>query len=236
MTATCEICAKDFTIKPSYVKKGRGRFCSQVCYGIYRQGWAPDHKPRKPSSTPLQRVDLVCEHCGITYRAFPYEARDGRRFCSTTCKKQHAKVPCTCTTCGKAMRVSPSRLVMRVNVFCSQICRGEWTSTHQRGAAHPMWKGGLTPFSYSREFHQKRRSILERDQYCCQVCGRQRSRMTVHHIDEDPTNHDDNNLVTVCPTCHRGVIHGKGEVTFDSNRRAIFVADQSYCPSRYPER
>jgi 5-methylcytosine-specific restriction endonuclease McrA len=237
MTATCEICAKDFTIKPSYGKNGRGRFCSQVCYGIYRQGWAPDHKPRKPSGTPLQRVPLVCQYCQKEFLCFPYQAKAGRKYCSKTCKYADKKrVLCTCFICEQSMHVTPSRLTFSDHTFCSPACLNTWRSAAQRGPAHPMWKGGISPFTYSREFHQKRPLILARDNYLCQVCGQRRNHMSVHHIDENPENHDENNLVTVCPTCHRGVIHGKGEVTFDSNRRAIFVADGSYCTSRYPEK
>ena len=95
---------------------------------------------------------------------------------------------------------------------------------------------GITPFTYSREFHQKRPAILARDGHQCQVCGAKRSRMTVHHIDENPTNHEESNLVTVCPTCHRGVIHGTNEVTFDSERRPVWRNEEedAYCTARFP--
>jgi HNH endonuclease len=192
-------------------------------------------RPRRYTA-PLQRVSLICQYCHRDFLCFPYEANTGRKYCSKECKYQDKKrVSYTCDRCGEPMHVTPSRLTFSDHVFCSPECLNTWRSTTQRGEAHPMWKGGISPFTYSREFHQKRPLILARDNYLCQVCGQHRNHMSVHHIDENPENHDDNNLVTVCPTCHRGVIHGTNEVTFDSQRRAIWKADGSYCKERMPK-
>lgn len=71
MQATCEICGAPFTTWPSWIKLGRGRFCSQECYGKYREGWSPLQKPRKRSETPLQRVAKKCAWCGDEFLTFP---------------------------------------------------------------------------------------------------------------------------------------------------------------------
>ena len=44
--------------------------------------------------------------------------------------------------------------------------------------------------------------IKKRDRYKCFLCGAKRN-LHVHHIDEDPTNNDPSNLVTLCEACHR---------------------------------
>ncbi|HHT9133274.1 MAG TPA: HNH endonuclease signature motif containing protein [Candidatus Avalokitesvara rifleensis] len=31
----------------------------------------------------------------------------------------------------------------------------------------------------------------------------------VHHIDEDPSNNAEDNLIVLCPNCHQGRVHGK---------------------------
>ena len=268
IATTCATCAKVFEIPDSYARRGRGRFCSRLCFHQSRRGGRA--LPRTPAEklalkrayrathqddiqrynatrydtertlryrAPLRRVDLVCQRCGSIFHAFPFEASSGRRkYCSKACMYACTKVTATCTSCGSERQVSHSRRETPARFFCSLRCAGEWLSTHQRGAAHPMWKGGISPFTYAREFHQKRPRILARDNYRCQVCGQHRSRMTVHHIDENPENHDDNNLVTVCPHCHRGVIHGTNEVTFDSERRAIWKADGTFCKEKSPKK
>lgn len=46
------------------------------------------------------------------------------------------------------------------------------------------------------------RYIKKRDNFSCRVCGK-RFPLCVHHIDENRKNNKDDNLVTVCYTCHR---------------------------------
>lgn len=58
----------------------------------------------------------------------------------------------------------------------------------------------------STEFKEKRESILERDSYTCQKCQKNRNELGVplciHHIDNDPENNEDDNLITLCMSCH----------------------------------
>lgn len=46
--------------------------------------------------------------------------------------------------------------------------------------------------------------------YRCPGCGRGRDQVSafhVHHLDGDKQNHDESNLVALCPTCHLGDEH-----------------------------
>lgn len=49
----CLVCGKQFHTKPSYVRKGRGRFCSPQCSGVYFKGKT---NPRKPPSLDKYRA------------------------------------------------------------------------------------------------------------------------------------------------------------------------------------
>ena len=68
----------------------------------------------------------------------------------------------------------------------------------------------MIDFDYnSRRWIKKRKRILRRDGYLCQLCkryGRQTEAVTVHHIkhaDEYPElAFDDDNLVSLCNACH----------------------------------
>jgi hypothetical protein len=61
-------------------------------------------------------------------------------------------------------------------------------------------------------FDGKREAILRRDNYTCQSCGEIRlSRLSVHHIDGNgrrskTPNNDENNLITMCRSCH-AILH-----------------------------
>lgn len=53
------------------------------------------------------------------------------------------------------------------------------------GNKHPNWKGGITPLSLLlREFFHTNQapSILKRDEYTCQLCGKKHDPLHVHHI------------------------------------------------------
>ena len=52
-----------------------------------------------------------------------------------------------------------------------------------------------------------RKIILERDNFTCQYCRKReyyfKSSLHIHHIDYNPNNNDFDNLITLCPRCHR---------------------------------
>lgn len=61
----------------------------------------------------------------------------------------------------------------------------------------------------TQKWRTKRKNILRRDKYCCQICkrfGRSRQATQVHHIkpaDEYPEKaFDDENLISLCHACH----------------------------------
>lgn len=49
-----------------------------------------------------------------------------------------------------------------------------------------------------------KRSIRERDNYTCKLCGEIQNKSTfhIHHIDYDKQNCNPNNLITLCRKCH----------------------------------
>ena len=95
-----------------------------------------------------------------------------------------------CERCGAAMtrqrfgdRLEDASVFLK-RQFCSLSCantRGNWglSATARRRAAHKMVKPH------------------------CEICGRSRGTMHVHHRDENFTNNDPTNLQTLCPSCHK---------------------------------
>lgn len=69
-------------------------------------------------------------------------------------------------------------------------------------------------------FEPKRKAILARDNYTCRFCGFRASKyQEIHHLDDDHTNQNDDNLATVCTLCHQ--VHHLGMF---SMRNAGFLA------------
>jgi len=70
------------------------------------------------------------------------------------------------------------------------------------GEKHYNWQGGKSFEEYSREWTSSLKTIIrERDNYTCQICGKVDVKI-VHHIDYDKKNSKENNLITLCQSCH----------------------------------
>lgn len=77
---------------------------------------------------------------------------------------------------------------------------------------HYNWKGGISRFPYSLDWTETlRRSIRERDNYTCQICGNEQGDRvhSVHHIDYDKNNCNPDNLITLCISCHIKTNHNR---------------------------
>ena len=60
---------------------------------------------------------------------------------------------------------------------------------------------------YPRDFHLMRPLILERDHWNCMAgdCPEYGDDMNVHHINADKNDNGPNNLITLCPSCHKSL-------------------------------
>lgn len=69
------------------------------------------------------------------------------------------------------------------------------------GPKSHLWRGGKSfepyPLAFTRAL---KRSIRERDDRTCQICGDCGNE--VHHIDYDKENCEPTNLITLCKSCH----------------------------------
>jgi len=75
------------------------------------------------------------------------------------------------------------------------------------GSNSPCWKGGkrLKGNNYPNIWTETlKRAVRERDNYTCQVCGKQQESKTfnIHHIDYNKDNCAPRNLITLCRNCH----------------------------------
>lgn len=81
----------------------------------------------------------------------------------------------------------------------------------KRGAAHHNWTGGYKHWKH-KEWNEIRKKIKERDNYICQECGKKEQDsiiqcgqpLQVHHIIpyRISKNHNVDNLITLCSSCH----------------------------------
>lgn len=108
----CVQCGKEFYISPSRI--GRTKCCSKECSSAYRLG--------KPVEAKRQRIKINCSFCGVEIEKRPCEIRDNN-YCSKQCsdKGKMNVVEVHCSTCGKSLLRSPSRIVNE-KCYCDDEC------------------------------------------------------------------------------------------------------------------
>ncbi len=155
----------------------------------------------------------ICPGCG---KEFIYHLCWPRKYCSNVCAGKanvanvHHFVPTgydkPCEQCGKIYHVKPKGTRGR---FCSMRCWGDWLSIHQRGEAHPNWRGG--DVYYGGNWQKRRRQVRARDKVC-QMCGKTPEEnggvLEVHHIiplrsfEHLEEANALSNLTALCGVCH----------------------------------
>ena len=188
-----------------------------------------------------------CEICGTEFEYYPSDKKG--LYCSECVKAEEwrhrpdvegsnnprwkgGKREYECAVCGETFERYPSDAAGEVAV-CSESCRCKWLSEAFTGDGHPNWRGGGNE-AYGTGWAATRRAALERDDYAYVRCGTDTDDLgrnpDVHHIvpvrlfveadGQDRTNaHDLDNVVTLCPACHRRADFGT--VSRNRLRRAV---------------
>ena len=103
--------------------------------------------------------------------------------------------------CKKILPVSD--LILEVSQFDTALMKNP--SLINEKVKHWGYQKG---FNYG--YSSRRETILHRDNYTCQCCGKKNCRLEVHHIKfkSNGGTDDEENLITLCKECHKGVHAG----------------------------
>lgn len=179
------------------------------------------------------RVTLECEACGNEFEVKKSRQKEAR-FCSNECRAdwqsdafrgengpgwKGAKSEYECKWCETVFEQYDSQ---GGTIFCSQECYWEWFRENApTGPDHHSWKDGAH-YDYGEGWNlQKRKQVLERDDYQCQECRMSQEEhkdtlgnsLHVHHIvpyrifDDNSEANRLENLVLLCAECHMEVEH-----------------------------
>lgn len=190
----CSYCDKELARKP-YQLRSHGRaientFCSRKCFGAWRASKMEENNPMKDQ-----------EIAAKVHERLRKKIREG------------TFVPWLRTQRGREI-ISQ---ISRVRALTNNPMKRLEISAKISGKNHPNWKGGISFEPYDTEFNGKLKGkIRERDDYRCRVCNipqdQLRRELLVHHLDGYKSNHDLNNLVSVCGSCHNKIHNPRADL------------------------
>jgi len=106
----------------------------------------------------------------------------------------------------------------------SKIMKVHKKELFQNKENHPNWQGGISFEEYPKEFGKKLKiKIRKRDRNRCQECFRHQNelkeKLSIHHIDYNKKNNIENNLISLCRSCHMQTNYGRQDwVTYFQQR------------------
>jgi hypothetical protein len=136
-------------------------------------------------------------------------------YCSKDCssKGRSNKVKVNCAHCGKELEKLPSEIKKSKtgNMFCDRSCACSFNNTEFRsGENNPNWKDG----SYKSTAYAKKAFRYYKHE--CAICKfDEKSCLEVHHIDEDKSNDDIDNLIILCSNHHHMIHYGSLKISDD---------------------
>jgi len=216
----CELCNGYFLTYPSYDRT----YCSEECMSLsYKDRFSGKDHPNWQGG----KLEKECIECSKNFKVWPKRA--DAKYCSRACMAEnykgkwagedhprYEKVTVECANCGEELKRKPCFLETYERSFCNSTCQGAWNSENATGKDANNWKGGYEEYYGSNWICQKRKA-LERDNYECRVCGKERDEIgknpSVHHIkpirefDEKENANKLSNLVCLCRK-HHGAVEG----------------------------
>jgi len=187
-----------------------------VTYKAYRFRRKTD-----PTKTDY-KVEIVCPTCNKKRLIFVHSLRKyGSAECYSCSRQKKERFRKKCPVCKKYF--SGIKYWIKKKKYCSVKCAGKarrgistkWENRYM-GEKHWNWKGGVTDDNlYERiKFRKKlQRSIFERDNYTCQVCGEGNCYFHIDHIKDwskfPELRFEIKNCRTVCRKCHYYITWGK---------------------------
>lgn len=176
-------------------------------------------------------IEFNCDYCNkLTKGKRCNYNRSENHFCSRKCQGIWYSINKTgennhnykgnyttykCAMCNVEKTIKIPEYMKYENHFCSKLCKDK----HQEefglttGKNNGNWLGGKSFDPYSSEWNKKlKMQIIKRDKNRCQECFRHESelapiknknyRLVVHHIDYNKKNCSQDNLITLCMSCH----------------------------------
>lgn len=198
----CSWCDKEIVVCNFELNRSNNHFCDKKCQGLFKRN----------------KIDIKCSNCNNDLKTYPSRINSQNNcFCNSKCmgewmsknllgenNPKYNSIKTTCCYCSNEIVVKNNQFIMYNSHFCDKICYGKWQVKNRTAESNFNWRGGKSfekyPVSFNNDVKNK---IKERDGYKCQICGKIKgSDLHIHHIDYIKENTYDENLITLCNSCH----------------------------------
>lgn len=212
VTCECDYCGKKLKMNKYKFDRAKHHFCDRKCQGKFRSKFYCGEN----SFNYKDSINAyICKECGKEF--FSYHKN--RIYCSIECKSnsQKDRVTLVCDYCGNEFERCNSEVKWHdlrgyKKIFCSSKCSYEYYS----GENSPNWiedrsqlKDQNKSIRWSKNMIKWRKSVYERDNYTCQICGRYGVELNAHHIKQfakyPKLRFDVDNGITLCVNCHKQI-------------------------------
>jgi 5-methylcytosine-specific restriction endonuclease McrA len=190
---TCQYCGKEFTWTSN---KPNQKYCSRECTSKANDENLKAYKWKE---------ERKCAYCGNTFEW--HSNKSGQKYCSLECREAATKI--NIRNYQKRMRNQKTDEELRSEVYL-KVLNIISKMDQSKGAS---FSGRAIDYRVVGDISEKTREIvLERDSHECQVCKRKDS-LHLHHLikRKNGGNHNAENLITLCASCHRHIETGDVE-------------------------
>ena len=166
-------------------------------------------------------VKVNCAKCGkefeVELKKYNASKKENSSFyCSKECYSHIGSQLCKCANCGKEVWRANSQIARSKtgNIYCSRSCATAKNNTlFKSGENNPNYKGT-----------NYRKKAFDNYEHKCHICGWNEDEdvLEVHHIDEDRDNNELENLLILCPICHKKLTLHKCKL-IDNNSKIEYV-------------
>lgn len=187
---TCQYCGKEFiwTSSKSYQK-----YCSSECATNANNERLKAYKWKE---------ERKCAYCGNSFEW--HSNKSGQKYCSQECRDAATKI--TIHNYQKKIRKQKTDEELQNEVYL-KVLNIISKMDQTKGAS---FGGKAIDYRVIGDISERtREEVLERDSHECQVCKRKDS-LHLHHLikRKNGGNHDAENLITLCASCHRHIETG----------------------------
>lgn len=169
----------------------RSMFCSDYCGGAYRH--KTTYKPKE-----IEYVTKICKNCNREFQCESFKVN--KKYCSDDCRNEHYKKYYRKNKIVENDAQNLETLKIQVELKVKELI----LKSNNTGIEYNDF---IVDYRLLSDIPLETRNIvLDRDHNKCQICN-SRNNLHIHHIirRRDGGNHNPENLVTLCGSCHRHI-------------------------------